>query len=79
MRDRAFRRHQKDRKKAKAERIARNCWALDSSDVDDVVEIARRHADNLKMCSCDICCTPRRSRLVKEKRTVQERRAGDWK
>lgn len=42
---------------------------------------ARYHADNMKSCSCDACCNPRRSGYSsgKYKHTMQEIRHGAYK
>lgn len=64
MSKRAIRRHHKRRMKQKAIKIYSDWWS---------VREAIQFADNLKPCSCDMCCNPRRSPWAKgEKLTIQE-------
>lgn len=48
----------------------------------EIHKIVSRHRDNMKMCSCWMCCNPRRSGRGKNKLTFQEIRAkltfDDW-
>lgn len=65
------RRNEKEKKKKKAREIYPNDPR------------AEHLADNLAVCSCDMCKNPRRSKMVKgkEKLTIQERKLidqGNW-
>jgi hypothetical protein len=57
----------KNRLKKKARSVYKDC------------EEPHIYADNLRVCSCDLCRSPRKSRLCKgeSKLTLQERRAKD--
>ena len=74
MRDRAWRRHQKQLTRRKAANIAKKWSGIfdDPEFAKQQVDFAVKNADHLKSCSCDSCCNPRRSEWVKEKRTWQE-------
>ena len=68
---RAERRHQKRLMKNWAKKVAHKIWNYDSSD--SVTESFVKNADNLKMCSCDGCRNPRRSKWSKNKgKTIKE-------
>jgi hypothetical protein len=68
------RRDEKIRKKDKARRVWREAWGMKNSDYEE--EFVNTHADNLKSCSCNMCCSPRKSNIVKggSKLTMQERK-----
>ena len=71
---RSIRRHHKDRMKRKAERIVVCIWRNRDP---RVIRNMRINADNLTVCSCEMCGNPRRSELSKgrSRQTRQERRA----
>ena len=68
------RRDEKGRKKDKARRVWREAWGNKDSDYEE--EFVNTHADNLKSCSCNMCCSPRKSNIFKwvGKVTMQERK-----
>lgn len=71
---RAQRRFHQKRMLRKAENIARTIYPDVSNRWEEwekwKAEWARRHADNLKACSCWLCCSPRENGEL----TMQERR-----
>ena len=71
---RSIRRHHQGRMKRKAERIV--VWIWRNRDL-RVIRNLRINADNLTVCSCEMCGNPRRSGLSKgrSRQTRQERRA----
>lgn len=69
---RAIRRHHKERMRAKARRVARQSWNTPEKWVEHQ---AVRHADNLKSCSCSMCCNVRRNEWEKGELTRQEAEA----
>ena len=62
---RALRRHHKERMKAKARHICTKIWREKNL---SVIKRLTKNADNLKMCSCEMCRNPRRSGWYKGKR-----------
>ena len=70
MRDLEFRRHQKDKKKNKANRVSRQWY--ESSDysqyaVDEAAKLMEKYADHLKMCSCEMCKNDKYDRKSEKK------------
>jgi len=68
MRTRAFRRHQSNRLFQKALSIFKNRY----SDIENVIDYARKEKDNLQSCSCWMCGSPRKHF---KKKTIQELKA----
>lgn len=66
MRNLAYRRHQRERMIARAKQIIKG-WGCSS---DWIEQAAPRWADNMKKCSCWMCCNPRRNGEL----TLQEER-----
>lgn len=66
---RAKRRYHKKRMKAKARDIVVNVWRgiLGDRYDDEVVRNMKKNADNLKVCSCEMCRNPRRSKWRRAK------------
>lgn len=65
------------RRRIERQRMLRKARKLGKSwNVRDVEVFAQRNADNMKMCSCNMCRSPRRSFYSKsmEKLTMQERK-----
>jgi len=75
-RKRAKRRYMKQKMKSKARKIAKYVWGWGTRyrdawyDEERVNHFACHAADNLKLCSCEMCCNPRRH----GEKTMQERR-----
>ena len=71
---RAKRRHHKKRMKAKARKITGEIWGYSRGDTrrNDIVEDMVHNCDNLKVCSCDMCCNVRRNPWAKGELTKQE-------
>lgn len=72
---RAKRRHHKSRMKSKAVFIAGHIWRYLDGDTKNqhVVDGMRKRADYLKVCSCEMCRNPRRSKWRRAKgRTRKE-------
>jgi len=70
---RALRRHHKQRMIARANNICNKIWYCNGVYVFSHEQLSRL-ADNLKPCSCDMCCNPRRSPWTTKlgKLTIQE-------
>lgn len=75
---RAQRRHDRARMYKKARMIQLSIWTMDQSE-EYLQWAACRIRDNLKICSCQMCCNPRRSKWLPndEQKTIQERRADE--
>ena len=76
-RDRAYRRHQKNRYIKKAfDKLKHWYWCIRYPD-NEIMESAKRMADNFTTCSCEMCKNPRHSVLTHsdEKLTIQERKS----
>lgn len=65
MKGRAYRRHHDKRMLQHAKKILRS-----NNNIDWLNWAVPRFADNLAKCSCDMCCNPRRHKLL----TIQEER-----
>jgi len=76
---RAFRRHQTQKKYKAALLLVRDRWYSDDYTTDQIHEQASRIRDNMKDCSCSMCCNPRHNGWVSnaEQLTMQERRNFD--
>lgn len=56
-RTRAYRRHHRERMKRKAKRLVAHVWR----DGDEkLTRLMMNNADNLKVCSCEMCGNPRK-------------------
>lgn len=77
-RDRAFRRHQKNRYIKRAFYKLKYWYYKNYISEEKMLNFARRMADNFTVCSCQSCRNPRHSGwYTKEcKLTIQERKAG---
>jgi hypothetical protein len=72
-RKRAKRRYMKQKMKSKARKIAKYVWGWGRRSwfrEDDIEHFACHAADNLKLCSCEMCRNPRRN----GEKTIQEKR-----
>lgn len=81
---RALRRHHKERMKRKAYRIYTEIWSAGSystCSINWINKFVNKSADNMAMCSCDMCGNPRRHpNSTKERLTFQERKELEkWK
>lgn len=75
---RALRRHHHDRMYRRARHIFRYVWwsgKHEDSEHDEHIR-ARRMANNMKICSCWMCCNPRNA-FGRNERTIQELKAED--
>ena len=74
---RALRRFHRDRMYRRARRIIQNFWWRNWSSYteDDLHTMVSRHRDNMKICSCWMCRSPRKDSKGKEQWTIQERKA----
>lgn len=72
-RTKEFRRHQRERKVAKAYRALKT-WKCEHRSDEELHKVSKKMADNMKVNQCQCCCNPRRSNLFgkKEKLTIQE-------
>lgn len=75
-RTKAFRRFEKAKRIKKAFNIIR-VWFTHGETEEEILEHAKKQADNMKKNKCHCCCNPRRSKLFKDKRTIQEKKAPD--
>ena len=66
MRGLAYRRHHNERILKRAERMLKS-WSNDNEWIKWAV---CRWADNMAKCSCDMCCNPRKHKIL----TLQEKR-----
>ena len=57
MKSRAERRHHRHRMLSHAKHILKHGWKLERSMIDDK---ARKIANNAAVCSCSMCCNPRK-------------------
>lgn len=76
---RALRRHHRRRMVEKALNIRRSWWTAFTLDEVELQRQAVREADNIKCCSCQMCCNARRCDWSSniDKLTLNERRALD--
>jgi len=75
MKNRAYRFENKKIKIRKAFRILKFAWDFKSYYNDEeILKYAKKWADNLKLCSCPMCCNPRHSFLHNNEITVQEKK-----
>lgn len=74
MSKRAERRHHMFRMREKAKKVVNKIWGRTNGDLE---LWARKNANHLKSCSCQMCRNPRRSDWYpeEEKKTLQERKA----
>ena len=75
-RSKAFRRFQKEKKIKKAFHLFKLFSFRKRSD-EELMDEAKRRADNMKNTKCECCCNPRHSKLFKNKKTIQEKKAPD--
>ncbi len=74
MRTRADRRHHRERIKHRVEEYNELRW-IKTYDKDWYKQAVVSRTETRKPCSCDMCCNPRHSKLLKcERLTMQERR-----
>lgn len=76
---RAFRRYQTWKKYRKALRVVNQRWYSVDYTTEDTHRRASYIRDNLKDCSCSMCCNPRNNVWASntERLTMQERRNND--
>lgn len=73
MRNKAFRRHQYQKRKVKAATLMKRLWGYKDEWLTPHNVGAR--ADTFSCCSCHMCRNPRHSRFYKDGRTWQEKRS----
>lgn len=75
MRNRSFRRHQRNRMQYHAYHVLAHSIYCDEPNINKIQDKAPYYRDNLKICSCWMCRNPRRNVWNRRERlTRQERR-----
>ncbi len=73
----ARRRREEIKRMNRAVKYLKQHQFYDSLEDNELLDTARRLADNFKNCSCPICCNPRHSIMTNENErlTIQEKKA----
>ena len=74
---RAERRHHSARMFKRAYHIIETNWFLFEDDPEQINLFANRQYNNMKICSCQMCCNVRRSHWADSPLTLQELKAQD--